>query len=117
MSAVVHPAVVAAPQPGLQLADRGVERGVEVGPAGLGAHGWALARAGDLDPLAGLGLAGVFLVVQFDVVADEVAVVPLEVGQFVGDVHPIVGGHIDVTTRHDNVHYGLSRLSEVFRFP
>ena len=45
----------------------------EVGPAGFGAYGAALAMAEDCHPLARLGSAGIIFVVQLDVVTDHVA--------------------------------------------
>jgi hypothetical protein len=53
-------AVVVSSQLCFQLGDCGVECGVKVGPAGFGAYGATLAVAEDGNPLARLGLAGMF---------------------------------------------------------
>src|SRR3954469_11970646 len=58
LAAVVDaPPVVGLAQPGLELEDRRVEGGVEVGGARLGANHRPLARTGDLDPLTLRGLS------------------------------------------------------------
>ena len=121
VSVVVFPAaVVVSSQPRLQLGDCGVERGVKIGPAGFGVYGAALAVAEDCNPLACLGLAGIVFVVQFDVVTDHVAVVPLQADQLLCDVQSEVIGHVDVATRHDNFHRGvhlvLTELQDVLEF-
>ena len=87
VSVVMFPAaVVVSSQPRLKLGDGGVERGVKVGPVGFGAYGAALAVAEDCNALACLGLAGIVFVVQFDVVTDHAAVVPLQADQSLCDV-------------------------------
>jgi hypothetical protein len=58
----VHPpAVGGAAQSGVELGDRDVERGVEVGGAGFGADHRAAGHAGDLYTLAVVRLARVAL--------------------------------------------------------
>ena len=44
--------------------------------------------------------------IEHDVIADDaadVAAVALEAGQLLGDVHPVVGGYLDVASRHHDV--------------
>lgn len=95
--------VMVAPQLTLQPADCGIEYGVGVGSTSLGAHGGALATAGDRDPLGRLRLTGVLLVGQLDVIADDVTVEVSEVGQFLGDVRSVMLGYVDVATYHDDL--------------
>jgi hypothetical protein len=99
--------VVPTPQPLLQLADRSVERGVEVGPAGFGAYGPARGATCDRNVLACLGLAGVVLVVQLDLVADDVAIVSLQASEFLGDVRSVEVGRFDIVTGHNNCRFGV----------
>src|SRR5262245_22933846 len=93
-----------ATQPVLQLGYREVERGVEVSRAGLGPDGRAAAHAGDLRPLAVLGLSAVGFVEQLNVEADDLAVVPLQAGQLVLDMHPVMIGNLDVAALYHDVH-------------
>ena len=105
MPAVVHPAAVGGlPELALQPVDGEVERLVEVGRAGLGADHRPAHPAGDLDPLADLGLTWILLVKQLDVGADYLGVIALYPSQFVGNVLPVVIGNFDVTASHDNIH-------------
>src|SRR5690606_16088353 len=98
-SPIVHPA-----KPALQLPDRGVERRVEVACSCLGTNDRALALAGDLDALAGLGLPGIGLVVELHVVADDLSVVTLQSGHLPRDVVPIMLGNLHIATLDDDVH-------------
>jgi len=98
--------VVAATKRLLQLPDRGVEHGAKIGSARLGAHRRTRAPAGDLHSLAYLGQAGIVLVIEHDVIADDAAdvtAVALEAGKLLGDVHPVVGGYLEVASRHHDV--------------
>jgi hypothetical protein len=86
-SVVAHSTTVAAaPQLLLQLADRAIESGAEVGTAGFGVQSAACAATRDRHPVGRLGLAGVQLVVQLDFVPGYTAVVAFEVPQSVGDL-------------------------------
>jgi hypothetical protein len=103
--------VVVAAQSTRERADGGIQHGVGVGSAGFGAHSGALAAAGDHDPEGRLRLPGVLLAVQFDVMAKDVTVEVVEVGQLVGDVRTVMVGNSDVATCHDDlgwdVHHDL----------
>jgi hypothetical protein len=98
-TAVVRPA-----QARLELQHGGVQGGVEVGGAGLGADDRTLAVAGDLDALTAVRLAWVLLVGEFDVYPDDPGVQALRWCQLAGDVLPVVLRHLDVATLDDDVH-------------
>jgi hypothetical protein len=66
------------------------------------------ATTGDLHPLAALGLPGIAFMEQLNVVVDGLLVVPLDASELLVNVHPVMIGHLDVTTLHDNVHRATS---------
>jgi hypothetical protein len=79
--AVVNPAAVGGlPELAIQPFNRKVESFVEVSRAGLDANHWSAHAAGDLDPLADLGLSGILLVEEFDVSPDDPVVISLDSG-------------------------------------
>ena len=84
--------------------DRHVQGAVEVGGAGLRADHRATRVARDLDALAVIGLSRIALVKQLDVDADELVVVTLDLRQLVGDMLPVMIGHLDVAALDDDVH-------------
>jgi hypothetical protein len=45
---------------------------------------------------------------QLDVIVDGLLVIPFDVGELLGNVHPVMVGHLDVTTLHDNIHRATS---------
>ena len=75
-------AVLAAPQPVLEFADRRFEGGVEAVGAGFAAHDRAATARGDLYVLTVLALAPVALMVEFDIEEVDGAVESLEAGEF-----------------------------------
>src|SRR5690606_17477666 len=97
-------AVGGAAQPGLQFADRGVQRAVEVRRARLGADHRTFGVAGDFDALAAVRLRRVGLVEQPDVDPEQLLVVPLDFAQLLPDVYAVVLGYLDVSTLDDDVH-------------
>jgi hypothetical protein len=102
--AVVHlAAVLAAPQPVLQLADGGFEGGVEAVCAGFAAHNRAAAARGDLYVLTVLALAPVALMVEFDIEKVDGAVKSLEARELLGDVDAEMVGDLDVAALHDDL--------------
>jgi hypothetical protein len=68
----------------------------------------ALAHAGDLDPLAPVGLTGVLLVRELDVEADDAGVQPFRGGELRGDVVPEVVRDLHVAAFDDDVHAASS---------
>src|SRR4051794_29018030 len=90
----------------VQLAGREVEGGVEVGRAGLGADDRTLAAERDLHALAVVGLAGVLLVEELHVDAQDLqlAVEPVERGEFVPDVLSKMLGDFDVAATDHDLH-------------
>src|SRR5918999_1838011 len=63
---------------------------------GLGADDRSPGEAGDLHPLAAVGLARILLVEELDIDADDLIVIALDLAELVADQHPIVVGHLDV---------------------
>ena len=103
-AAVYPPAIGAAAQARLQPRDRHVERTVEVAGTGLCAYDRAARDTGDLQALAVVGLARVAFMEQFDVDPDQLAVVPFDLAQLVGDVRSVMVGHLDVSALDNDVH-------------
>ena len=97
-------AVVGLAEPSLEFEHAGIQRGVEICGAGLGADDRSLAVAGDLDALAHLGLAGILLVGELDVEPDDAGVQAFRQGHFLGDMAPEVLGYVNVAAFDDDVH-------------
>ena len=100
-------AIFHAPQPALQLGDRGLEGTVETVGAGFSADYRPATASGDLDVLAGLALAPVTFVVEFDVEQVHSSVEALQAGEFLRYVYAEVVGNFDVATFDD--HLGTCR--------
>jgi hypothetical protein len=98
------PAVGGPAQSGIQPGDRYVERRVKVACACLGAYDRAARYAGDLYALAVVGLTRVAFMEQLDIDADDLLVIPLDLGKLVGDVLTVVVRNFDITTLDNNVH-------------
>jgi hypothetical protein len=56
---------------------------------------------------------GIGFVEQFDVNSDQLVVVTLHAGEFVGDVLPVVLWHFNVATLDDDVHAYLHAFAMV----
>jgi hypothetical protein len=83
-----------------------VKGGAEVGPAAVSVHRAAGAAAGDRHPVGRLGLAGVQLVVQLDLVPGHPAVVAFEVAQPVGHLFSVGLAHFHVAACHHDYQFG-----------
>jgi hypothetical protein len=59
---------------------------------------------GDLHSLAALGLPRIAFVKQLDVITDGLVVITFDASEFLGDVYPIMIGHLHVTALHDYIH-------------
>src|SRR5204862_8003696 len=102
---VMHsPAVMQTTQAVLELRHGEIKRGVEVTRGCLGSNGGPSALAGDLHPLAVLGLPAVGFVEQLHVEADDLPVVPLQADQLLFDMHPVMLGNLDVAALYHDVH-------------
>ena len=91
-------------QAGVQLADGDVESAVKIPGTGFGPHDRSTRHARDLYPLATVRLARVALVRQLDVDPDDLVVVPFNFLKFVGNVHSVMRGHLNISALDDNVH-------------
>src|SRR5262245_59726858 len=89
---------------GLELVDRLVEGAVEVPRPGFGPDDGAARYAGDLDTLAVIRLPGVALMEELDADFDEFVVVPLDLVKLLGNMHPVVVGHLNVSALDDDIH-------------
>jgi hypothetical protein len=88
----------------LKTFDRDIECLIEVGGAGLGADHRATYSAGDLYPLADLGLARILLVVEFNVGSEYAVVVALDPSEFLCDVLSVMIGNLNISAPHNNIH-------------
>jgi len=105
VSAVVNPATVGGlAELAFQPLDRQIEGLVEVSRAGLRPDYRPANPAGDLDPLAVLGLSGILLVEELDIGPNYPVVISLYSGQLLTNMLAIVIGNLDVTAPHDNIH-------------
>ena|SRR5690242_10386797 len=108
VSVAAHSTMVAAtPQLLLQLTDRAIEGGAEIGTIGFGVEGAALATTGDRHPVGRLGLAGVQLVVQLDLIPGHAAVVAFEVTQPVSDLLSVEGEHLHVAAGNSDFRFSV----------
>ncbi len=96
-------AIFHAPQPAFQLGDRGLEGGIETVGAGFATDHRPATASGDLDVLAGLALATVALVVEFDIEQVDGSVESLQAGEFLRDVDAEVVGDFDVAAFDDDL--------------
>ncbi len=96
-------AVFHAAQAAFQFGDRGLERGIETVGARFAPDYRPTTASGDLDVLAGLALATVAFVVEFDVEQVDGSVESLEAGEFLRDVDAEVVRDFDVAALDDDL--------------
>ncbi len=96
-------AIFHATQPAFQLGYRGFQRGIETVGARLAADDRPATASGDLDVLAGLALAPVAFVVEFDVEQIDGSVESLQAGEFLRDVDTEVVRDFDVAAFDDDL--------------
>ena len=87
-----------------ELVGGNIERLVEVLGTSLAAHDRAAGTAGDLDVLAAAVLPPVAFVMQFDVCADDLLVISLDLAELLRDVKPEMVRDLDVAPVHHNLH-------------
>ena len=102
--------VVRAPQPGLELGHRRVERRVEVLGAGLGTADQSAAAAGQLDALAVLELAAVAFMEQLHLQSDDLVVVAFQASDLLGDMDPEMFRDLDVPAGDNDLHADFPRF-------
>ena len=99
-------AVFTAPQSALQPDNCGLEGGVKAVGARFTADDRPTAPRGDLHALAGLTLATVAFVFEFDVEQIDGLVEPFGAGEFLRDVNAEVIGNLDVAALEHNLGSG-----------